>query len=929
MTQYNQFSGDDALYIDGLYSKWCDSPDSVDASWQQIFQSWHISPEEAQPQPPDLRSIFSSLPGVNTSATTGIEEATHRQARVAQLINAYRVRGHTEANIDPLGRRIIEPHPELQLSFYQLRESDLDKPVSGHGVFGVPNVTTLRHIVKRLRAAYCQGFGVEFMNINDPVKKRWLQSRIETLQDDDILKDDEEMHMLRLLADSENFETFLHNRYPGTKRFSLEGAETLIPLLASLIETASVSGARQMMLGMAHRGRLNVLANILNKPIRYILDEFDDEASDEFEISGDVKYHLGYSSDYNCRNGEKVRITLGFNPSHLEAVNPVIEGRCRARQDRFTSADAGEKALVPLLIHGDAAFAGQGVVAEVFQLSQLEAYRTGGTIHVVVNNQIGFTTTPKDARSTPYCSDIARMLAVPIFHVNGEDVEAVAAVAKIAAEWRQTFHQDVVIDMVSFRKWGHNEGDEPSFTQPLLYDTIRKHPSPKMAYAKKMMARGKTMEDINAVVSDSRIRLEQHLTAELAYDDYTTKGESTSKGLWGPYGHDGIIDDIDTTFDAEELKSILTNVNTNPEVITVHRKIKRILDQRLKMVNGTTPVDWAVGEQAAYATIVNEGFRVRISGQDCGRGTFSHRHAVLTDINTGEEYVPLSHVSEGQGEFQVFNSFLSEYAVLGFEHGYSLDAPDALVIWEAQFGDFANGAQIIIDNFIMATEQKWNRLSGLVLLLPHGYEGQGPEHSSARLERFLQLCAEDNVQVANCTTPANFFHLLRRQVHMTTRKPLVVMSPKSMLRHPKCHSTMEDLSNGSFQPVIADKCDNTAEVQKLVFVSGKIYYDLKAKQETTQSTHVRLVRIERLYPFPAREVAKITANHPNAELVWCQEEPRNMGPWPMFNEWFYEATQSNPTYIGRKAAASPATGSPKKHRAEQAQIMGAVFGHLD
>lgn len=930
MSASENFSGDDAAYIDSLYLQWIEDPESVDESWRSIFSSWDSDGEMAHTVAPDTRSIFSGSSGISGEAHSGkqIEAASHRQARVAQLINAYRVRGHSEANIDPLGRRIIEPHPELQLEYYQLSEDEMDVQVSGHGVFGVPDITTPRHIVKRLRSSYCQGFGVEFMNINDPVKKKWLESRIETLQDDDVLKDGQEMHMLKLLADSENFEQFLHNRYPGTKRFSLEGAETLIPLLASLIETASDHGAKELMLGMAHRGRLNVLANIMNKPIRFILDEFDDEALNDFVISGDVKYHLGYSSDFKRRNGEKVRVTLAFNPSHLEAVNPVIEGRTRARQDRFDSRESGEQAFVPLLIHGDAAFAGQGVVAEVFQLSQLEAYRTGGTIHVIVNNQIGFTTAPKDARSTPYCTDVARMMAVPIFHVNGEDLEAVAAVAKIAAEWRQTFNQDVIIDMVCYRKWGHNEGDEPSFTQPLLYNTILKHPSPKVAYARKMLERGKTMDEINAVVKDSQNRLEIHLTEDYAYGDYTSQGVSVSKGLWGPYIGGSLLDKVDTSIPLDRLKEMLYKANTFPDDLNVHRKIRRILNQRIKMVNSEIPLDWAVAEQAAYASIVSDGYRIRISGQDCGRGTFSHRHAVLNDISNGKDYVPLANISPDQGPFQVFNSFLSEYAVLGFEHGYSLDSPDALVIWEAQFGDFANGAQIIIDNFIMATEQKWNRLSGLVLLLPHGYEGQGPEHSSARLERFLQLCAEENIQVANCSSPANFYHLLRHQTLMRTRKPLVVMSPKSMLRHPRCVSTMNELANGHFKPLIPDAVDVSAtSVRKLVFVSGKLYYDLKSRQEEHDDfkSQIRLVRIERLYPFPADQVAAIVSEHPEAELIWCQEEPRNMGAWPMFNEWFYEATQTNPRYIGRKAAASPATGSPKKHRAELETILESVF----
>ena len=1012
--------GENASYIDELYVQWQANPSNVSEDWQALFSSWETETESCAAPVFPKRSIFAAG-GVDESQAAAVAD---RQAKVAQLINAYRVRGHTEAGIDPLGRKSIQEHPELTLEYYGLTEADLDVPVSGHGVYGVPAITTAREIISRLRKAYCSGFGVEFMNINDPVKKKWLQERLETLPDRSVLSVADQKHMLRNLADAENFERFLHQQYQYTKRFSLEGAEPLIPLLAVLIDTIGDRGAERVMLGMAHRGRLNVLANICNKPVQYILNEFNDEVYDSFDISGDVKYHLGYSNDYTTVNNKKVRITMAFNPSHLEAVNPVVLGRSRARQDRLIvsegySEEAAMNAVAPMLIHGDAAFAGQGVVAEVLNMSGLDGYQTGGTIHVVVNNQIGFTTSPVDARSTPYCTDVARMLAVPIFHVNGEDIEAVAAVAKLAAEWRQTFHQDVFIDMYCFRKWGHNEGDEPSFTQPLLYDAIRKHKSAKAQYCEKIVASGTlSSEEVEAIVSDSADRLQKCLEDDLSFDTYTTAGETELTHRWTDINQDKT--EVETAVDAERLNDVLTTVNTIPDSVKIHRKVQRIMAQRLEMVKGNLPVDWALAEQAAYATLVQDGFRVRISGQDVGRGTFSHRHAVLTDVNTGAEYLPIANLSatvepegvvragpaaramatergvdlngvEGSGRngriltqdvhaapvntaapFEVHNSLLSEYAVLGFEHGYTLDYPEGLVIWEAQFGDFANGAQIMIDNFIMATEQKWDRYSGLVMLLPHGYEGQGPEHSSARLERFLQLCAEDNVVVANVTTPANFFHLMRRQMLRNLRKPLVVMSPKSLLRHPRCISTLDDLSTGAFQkmlmdPMLSDGDFDAKSVEHVVFCSGKIYYDLLAHREmierfqgssdeaerekvrvylkkfasfgilkrleageTIDTKRIVLTRLEQLYPFPEAEIlAHLQAfgsKGQGPELHWCQEEPKNMGAWPMVDEWFSDALDARVMkYIGRKRSASPATGSPKIHKAEQASIVNGVF----
>jgi len=922
-------TGDNAAFVDELYARWSRQPDAVDPEWAALFKEWDGELANGGPTPglvPRFRSqsIFAARGGAPAEGSSNTR-AARRQAMVATMINAYRVRGHTEANIDPLGQVSPESHPELTIAYYGLTEADLDVPVSGQPAFGVPETTTLRHILDRMRKAYCGNFGVEFMNIQQPDRKKWLQRRLETLQDQQILDLDEQKFMLRSISDAENFEQLLHHRFPGTKRFSIEGGESLVPLLHTLLDAVGGRGIDEVILGMAHRGRLNVLANVLQKPIRDIVDEFEDAGMSDFAGSGDVKYHLGYTRAYQSFHGHELTLSLAFNPSHLEAVDPVVEGRVRARQDRMSGESW--KRIMPLLLHGDAAFAGQGLVAEVLNLSDLKGYRTGGTVHVIVNNQIGFTTSPKDARSTPYCTDVARMLAVPIFHVNGEDPYAVASVARLAAEWRQTYHEDVIIDLYCFRKHGHNEGDEPSFTQPLLYDAIRSHPPPRVMYARRLTeAPGElSQSQADLIVGDSKLRLEAHLTQRDpdAWDSYTGNVDSDLGRIWAPYRLGTVHDEIDTTVDRAHLVSLLERANTLPAHFRAHRKIQRLLKQRLAIVAGERPVDWAVAEQAAYASIVDQNIRVRLSGQDSGRGTFSHRHAALTDIRTGRDHIPLAHLREGQAPFEVFDSMLSEAGVLGFEYGYTLDYPDALVIWEAQFGDFANGAQVIIDNFIMGTEQKWARNSGVVMLLPHGYEGQGPEHSSARLERYLQLCAEDNVVVANCSSPASFFHLLRRQALFDVRKPCVVMAPKSLLRNPACTSTLDELASGVFRRLIDDPEITEADtVERVIFCSGKLYYELvEARRERGQG-HIAIVRLEQLYPFPEDLVQATMASYPEgAELVWCQEEPRNMGAWPMMDEWLYDALGRVPRYIGRPRAASPATGSPSKHKAEQQAVI--------
>ena len=905
-------TGENAAWLDHQHSSWLSDPGSVSPEWAAWFSEWR-----------DGSATASATTSSGTSRQELLETA-QRQARVVQLIAAYRVRGHTEADIDPLGCLVRDPNPELRPEYHGLTEADLHERVVSDPLIGAESICTVREILDRCRKAYCGTFGVEYMNIRDPARRRWLQERVETLQDREVLDAASQRFYLRLLSLAEGFESVLARRFPGTKRFSCEGAETLIPLLELIVEGAAHHGVQEIIVGMAHRGRLSVLANIFGKPVRQIVDEFEDKGTGEFGGSGDVKYHLGYSRGHTTRRGDDVWLSLAFNPSHLEAVDPVVVGRVRARQDR--NADWDHVTSLPLLIHGDSAFAGQGLVTEVLNMSDVHGYRTGGTIHVIVNNQIGFTTSSAESRSTPYCTDVARMLAIPIFHVNGEDPVAVAAVAELAAAYRQEFHQDVVVDMYCYRKYGHNEGDEPSFTQPLLYDAIKQHPSAREAYARVLVAGGHLSQaEVDGVFRDAKEELSRQLDSppDDAWDSYVGARESEIGRQWAPYLHGSLQDDVDTTYPFDELVALQVKANTVPESFHAHRKIERLLTRRLQTAHGDRPVDWAFAEQAAYATLVVEGFQVRLSGEDCGRGTFSHRHAALTDIQTGRDHFPLQHLADDQAAFVVFDSLLSEFGVLGFEFGYSLDYPDSLVVWEAQFGDFANGAQVIIDNFVMATEQKWNRFSGLVMLLPHGYEGQGPEHSSARLERYLQLCAQENVTVANCTTPASFFHLLRRQVHLQVRKPLVVMSPKSLLRAAECVSTLDDLATGSWQRVLDDEVD-PAGVRRVVFCSGKVFYELR--EARGEATDVALVRLEQLYPFPAAEIRTLLHKYREVDVVWCQEEPRNMGAWPMMDEWLGGVlVGAPPRYVGRAPSASPATGSKKRHVVEQRALIAEAL----
>ncbi len=923
-------SGDNAAFLDEQYLAWLKDPASVDATLRVLFESVGAPPPNGAPLPGSgprtpPRSLFAARSVA--SATAADPAAVHRQTRAVSMINAFRVRGHLDAKIDPLERRQRVDHPELQPGYWGLGEADLDALVETAPTWGIAPVARLRDLLAHLRKAYCDSIGAEFMNVIDTPQRLWVQEQLETLPVRAVLNPAQERRVFRKLCDAENFERMLHGRFPGTKRFSLEGAETLIPLLDLVLDHGARRGIREVAFGMAHRGRLNVLVGILGKPIAQIVREFQDVRGTT-QGSGDVKYHLGYSSDESTVDGSVVHVSITPNPSHLEAVNPVVLGRVRAKQDR--TQDTDRSASVAVLIHGDAAFSGQGSVMEVLNLSELAGYRTGGTIHIVVNNQIGFTTPPHEQRSTPYATDIARMLGVPIFHVNGEVPRAVAAVVAMAVEWRQKYHRDVVIDMYCYRKHGHNEGDEPSFTQPREYEQIRSKAPPREVYAKHLVKIGTlTPEECDRIYEESFAELVRAADADVPEPSPEKAGgggpPTDLRSLW-KQTLAGTGGEPDTRVERPRLEALLRQANTLPDSFRAHPKITRLLAQRMRMIAGEDRVDWAVGEQAAYATLLDEGFVVRLSGQDSGRGTFSHRHAVITDITTGAELFPLDAVAKNGGRFAAIDSSLSELAVLGFEVGYAFDTPDGLVLWEAQFGDFVNGAQMIIDQYLVATEQKWHRQCGVVLLLPHGYEGQGPEHSSARLERFLSACAEDNLQVANCTTPANYFHLLRRQVLRNTRKPLVVMTPKSLLRHPDATSALDDFANDTFRAVLPDAEPPTGAVRRVVLCSGKVWTDLSAERRKRAEQGVALVRVELLYPFPAAAIAAEVAKYPGAEVVWCQEEPRNMGAWPSFAHWFADELPQHPVrYVGRPAAASPATGSHKKHVAEQGALVAQAL----
>jgi 2-oxoglutarate dehydrogenase E1 component len=864
------------------------------------------------------------LPPVATG-TAGEERVAFLQDRVDQLVRAYRVRGHLMAEIDPRGR----PRPglpELDPAFYHLTEEDMDRSFSTDTIEG-PQSMSLRQIIKRLRNTYCRSIGVQFMHMDDLRVRQWLQVRMEGCENRIQLDRRQQLRIFRQMMTAAVFEEFIQKRFLGAKSFSLEGSESLVPLVEMAIERAAAQEIGDCVLAMAHRGRLNVLANVMGKSPQRIFREFADMDPELHVGRGDVKYHLGHSTDYQAANGRSVHLTLCFNPSHLEFVNPVAIGRMRARQDR-TGDLARQQGLV-ILVHGDAAFAGEGIIQETLNLSELDAYRVGGTLHVIVNNQIGFTTGPQEARSCMYATDVAKMLQIPIFHVNGEDPEAVAQVVNLAMDFRREFQRDVVIDMYCFRRRGHNEADEPAFTQPALYRVIERRPSVHQSYLEKLLALGEmTADEARQIAEQQQAKLAADLSAARS-EDYVHK--SDVGGVWAFYvgGRERDAVEVDTGVKREVLQDLLRRLVMLPEGFRPHAKITKILEGRLQMAAGAAPLDWSAGEALGLATIATQGLRIRISGQDSQRGTFSHRHAVIHDAVTDETWCPLEHLAADQAPVEIYNSPLSEAGVLGFEYGYSLDCPDGLVVWEAQFGDFVNAAQVVIDQFICSAEDKWNRLSGIVMLLPHGFEGQGPEHSSARLERFLSLCAKDNMQVVQPTTPAQMFHCLRRQVLRVWRKPLVVMTPKSLLRHPGCVSTLDELATGGFQRVIPDASGVPPhDVHRILLCSGKVAYELEKRRQELGRRDVAIVRVEQLYPLPRQALEETLAAYtPGTPAVWVQEEPENMGAWRFMRIHFGEKLLDRFPFSGmcRQSAASPATGSKKSHDLEQNELLTASF----
>ena len=876
-------------------------------------------------------SLAPLLPEERTSFPPSSEvlAANELQARLSALINAYRVRGHLYADLDPLGLQDGPPKDEFVLKRYGLAHVEPDT-IFATGNLAGPATEPLWSVLERLKDTYARTIGVEFTSLENRESRDWLRERMELTGNHIDLSREQQIRILTKLTDAEIFEQFLHTKYTGAKRFSLEGAESVIPMLDILTERASELGVEEIVIGMAHRGRLNVMVNIMEMNVRQIFAGFEDDDPEAYVGRGDVKYHLGYSLDRKTASGKDIHMTLAFNPSHLEWVNPVVEGRVRAKQDR--KGDVDRVSVLPLLIHGDASFVGQGVVAETLNLSRLKAYETGGTVHVVINNQIGFTTNPEDSRSTAYCTDIARMLRCPVFHVNGEDPEAVAQAVTLAAEYRQRFHDDVVLDLYCYRKYGHNEGDEPRFTQPEMYAAIDRKKTVREVYIEHLVKTGKL-----TVEQAEEIKVQRLQDLENALEDTRKNGNynlipASMLGLWTEYrgGSDLDVPDADTRFAREKLDDALHKLTSYPDWFTPHPRIERfVLDKQRKVLETGEGVDWGTAENLAFGTLLLEGFRCRLTGQDVRRGTFSHRHAVIFDSKTGRRYTRLGHLSADQAHLEIYDSSLSEAGVVGFEYGYSLDSPDALVCWEAQFGDFVNTAQVIIDQFISSSEDKWHRLSGLVLLLPHGFEGQGPEHSSARLERFLMLCAEDNMQVVNLTTPAQLFHCLRRQVLRPWRKPLIVMSPKSLLRHRRAISTMEELAEGAFQRIIPDDpAIDPGKVRRLVMCTGKIYYDLLERRERDNVADVGILRVEQLYPLRPSELQARLAPYPkDVDLVWVQEEPWNMGAWYFMRARLPEILGDEQPLrcIARPESASPATGSRASHQMEQRLLVDEVF----
>ena len=925
------FSGN-AAFLEGLYESYLDDRKSVSAQWQDYFD--HLQGESAL----SVRDIShlavrermleygrASNAGGGAAASSPNDDLSGKQVSVLQLINAFRFTGHRQANLDPLNQ-YERPHvPELDPAHHGLNESDMDR-VFNTGSLQGPEEAPLREILDIVRSTYCGTIGAEYMHIVETAQKRWIQQRLEPTRGKPNYGETKKRDLLGRVIAAGALEEYLHTKYVGQKRFSLEGGESLIPLMGQVIEDCGRHGVKEIVLGMAHRGRLNVLVNIVGKHPSKLFDEF--EGRSRAGRSGDVKYHLGFSSDIETPGGS-VHLTLGFNPSHLEIIDPVVEGSVRARQDR--RGDIERNSVLPLLIHGDAAFAGQGVVMETFNLSQTRGYSTGGTVHIIFNNQIGFTTSdPLDSRSTLYCTDVAKIVQAPIFHVNGDDPEAVALVAEIALDFRMEFNKDVVIDMICYRKHGHSEADEPAATQPIMYQHIRHHPGVRKIYTDKLIDEGVIAAgDAEEIVAAYNAALDDNVVVSRSY---TNVADTRFLINYEPYRHATWRDDVDTSISIELIEQLTTKLVTVPDNFELHRAVKRINADRKAMGLGEKPLDWGYAENLAYASLLSAGCGVRISGQDSGRGTFFHRHAVIHDQKTGDTFLPLQNLSSDQPSFLVINSTLSEEAVLGFEYGYASAEPKVLTIWEAQFGDFANGAQVVIDQFIASCEEKWGRFCGLAMFLPHGYDGQGPEHSSARLERYLQLCAEDNMQVVYPTTPAQMFHLLRRQMLRLFRKPLIVMSPKSLLRHKLSTSTLSDLHSGRFQNVIdeIDEIDKEA-VTRILVCSGKVYFDLlEARREHNIKT-ISIIRLEQLYPFPREELVEMIAGYPNAEvLIWVQEEPRNQGAWSTLLSKRHLGgcfPDEKPLHcIARPYSASPAVGYLSLHREQQQQLVEEALG---
>ena len=885
-------------WVEEMYDKYLQDPQSIEEEWSNFFQGFDFAKEVYTED--DVPQVFQ------------------KEFKVINLIDAYRKSGHLFTKTNPVRER-RKYTPSLDYKNFGLEELDLDIEFQAGELVGI-GPSTLKEIIEHLEKVYCQSIGVEYMYIRDPQEIDWIKNRLHQNSNTPKFETNQKKHILHKLNQAVAFENFLHKKFVGQKRFSLEGAESLIPALDALVEHSSELGVEEFVMGMAHRGRLNVLANIFNKTYKEIFSEFEGNLYEDENIAGDVKYHLGFTSIQKCNNGKEIKLNLTPNPSHLEAVDPVVEGITRAKLDKEYKGDVDK--ILPVLLHGDAALAGQGVVYEVIQMAQLDGYQTGGTIHIAVNNQVGFTTNYHDARSSTYCTDVAKVTLSPVLHVNGDDVEAVVHALQLAVEYRQKYHKDVFIDLLCYRKYGHNEGDEPRFTQPLLYESISKHKNPREIYKEKLMNEGlfeasiaKELEqDFQNLLQDRFDEAKEIVRAKITpflKDEWKDINRNFEENFEGS---------TETNISQKKLKDLAKYLYNVPHADKLFKKTRRLLSDRRKMVEETNKLDWAMGELLAYATLLDEGHNVRLSGQDVERGTFSHRHAVLKVEQSEEEVCPLNNISD-RSSFEAYNSLLSEYGVLGFDYGFSMARPNDLTIWEAQFGDFSNGAQIMLDQFISCAEDKWKVMSGLVMLLPHGYEGQGAEHSSARLERYLQLCAKYNMQIVNCTTPANFYHVLRRQLKRDFRKPLVIFTPKSLLRHPKCVSSIEDLADGKFKGIIDDTIVSKS-VDKLVFCSGKIYYELLERREQDTSNNIVIIRIEQLFPLDKEYIKELIEKYNAEELVWVQEEPENMGAWTFI---LSELRSFGIDVIARESSAATATGSSKTSALEQKELIEKVF----